>query len=83
MLVKCSVDLTGLMQTMLPVLTQAAIQSAMQESGLGNIGGLGLSLLGFELNVSKLVASAVLYDFDAVGEIVIPPEALSAVTVNT
>ena len=78
MIVKCSVDLTGLMQSLLPIVIQAAMQAAMAESGLGVLGGMDLSMLGFQLDISRLIVTAEFYDFDTVDDIVIPADALSA-----
>ena len=80
MLVKYTADVTSLMQAMTPLILQAALDSALSESGLGDLADLGNMDLSsfFQFDVSKVVVSAVLYDFDAVGEITIPPEALAA-----
>lgn len=81
MVVKCGIDLTSLMQAVLPVALDAAMKTAMADGALGEMGGLGLDALGLQLNLNKLTADAELYDFDAVSEIVIPDAALNAVDI--
>lgn len=84
MIVKFSVDLTGPMQVLIPVVLQAAVKSALDSSPLAGLGDLGdlnlgsLGSLGFEMNLSKALVSAELYDFDRVSQITIPSEAISA-----
>ena len=83
MLVKFAVVLTGLAQAVVRVVVQAVVKSAMDNSifGMfGDLGGLNLGMFGIDIKLSRLVASAELYDFDAVGSITIPAEALAAET---
>lgn len=68
--VKFSVDLTDMIQTLVPVIMQAAMSS--------ELGGMDLSELGIEFNVGQLILTAVIYDFDAVEDFEIPSEALAA-----
>ena len=75
MIVKYTMDMTSMMQDLMPAIIQTVMASSM---GGADLGGMDLSMLGFEFNFSKLVVTAVLYDFDSVGEITIPPEALAA-----
>ena len=75
MIVKYTMDMTSMMQDLMPAIIQTVMASSM---GGADLGGMDLSMLGFEFNFSKLVVTAVLYDFDSVGEITIPPEALTA-----
>ena len=78
MLVKTSIDMTGLMQVMMPVVMDTAIKSALDAGGLGGLAGLDPGMLGLECNFSRLIVTVVFYDFDSVGEITIPPDALAA-----
>ena len=71
MLVKVSADLTAVVQPLLPQFVGKAIDNSV-------LGIINFSKLGMEVSVSKAVVSAVLYDFNAVGEITIPAEALAA-----
>ena len=83
MLVRYAVDLTGLAQAILPVVVQAAVKNAMAQSplsGIADTDGADLSTLGIDFNLSRLVVASDLYDFDAVADITIPPEALAAET---
>ncbi len=81
MIVKYSMDMTAMMQTLMPAVMQAAMEAVMSSSELGALidpGSLDLNMLGFEFNLNKLVVTAILYDFDNVNEIEIPEEALKA-----
>ena len=78
MVVKYTMDLTEMMQSLLPMIMDAAVKAAMSESGVSGLDGFDLSSLGLEFNLNKLTADAELYDFDSVSEIVIPDAALNA-----
>ena len=81
MLVKVSMDLTEMVQKLMPVILKLVMKTVVDQSGLGalaGLGGLDLGMLGIDFDVRQLVITVELYDFDAVGEITIPPEVHSA-----
>ena len=83
LIVKGSVDLTETVQNLIPMVMKVAMQSIAAQSGMEGMEGMedfDLSSLGFNLDIHTLTVSAELYNFDAVGEITIPPEALAAET---
>ena len=59
---------------------KVAMQSMAAQSGVdaAEMEDFDLSALGFNLDIHTLNISAELYNFDAVDEITIPPEALAA-----
>ena len=75
MVVRYTMDMTEFMGKMMPAMMDAVMKDAAAESGLGN---LDLSTLGFSVETGRVFAAVELYDFDAVGAIEIPAEALSA-----
>ncbi len=81
LIVKGSIDLTETVQNLIPMVMKVAMQSIAAQSGVEDTAEMedfDLSALGFNLDVHTLTVSAELYNFDAVGEITIPPEALAA-----
>ena len=83
LIVKGSVDLTETVQNLIPMVMKVAMQSMAAQSGMEGMEGMedfDLSALGFNLDIHNLTVSAELYNFDAVGEITIPAEALAAET---
>ncbi|MBQ7435883.1 MAG: hypothetical protein IJV30_00980 [Oscillospiraceae bacterium] len=80
LIVKGSIDLTETVQNLIPMVMKVAMQSMAAQSGVdaAEMEDFDLSALGFNLDIHTLTVSAELYNFDAVGEIMIPPEALAA-----
>ena len=80
LIVKGSADLTETVQNLIPMVMKVAMQSMAAQSGVdaAEMEDFDLSALGFNLDIHTLNVSAELYNFDAVGEITIPPEALAA-----
>lgn len=81
LVVKASADLTETVQNLVPMIMKIAMQSIAAQSGEAASGEMempDLSTLGIDVNIQLLTVSADLYNFDAVGEIVIPAEALAA-----
>lgn len=75
MVVKYTMDLTELMGKLMPGMVDALLNEAAAQSGLG---GMDLSKLGFKVTTGRVFAETELYNFDAVGTIEIPAEALAA-----
>ena len=75
MVVRYTMDMTEFMSKMMPAMMDAVMKEAAAESGLE---GLDLSKLGFSVETGRIFAAVELYDFDAVGTIEIPAEALAA-----
>ena len=75
MVVKYTMDMTEFMGKMMPAMMEAVMKEAAADSGLE---GLDLSKLGFSVETGRVFAAVELYDFDAVGTIEIPAEALAA-----
>lgn len=75
MIVMVSLDLTEIMQDLMPLTMDRVMASVAEEAGMG---GMDLSALGLELNVDSATVTETLYDFDAVGPIEIPEAALNA-----
>ena len=81
LIVKGSADLTETVQNLIPMVMKVVMKSIATESGMedsAEMEDFDLSDLGFSLDIRTLNVSAELYNFDAVGEITIPPEALAA-----
>ena len=81
LIVKGSADLTETVQNLIPMVMKVVMKSIAAESGMEDSAELedfDLSDLGFSLDIRTLNVSAELYNFDAVGEITIPLEALAA-----
>ena len=81
LIVKGSADLTETVQNLIPMVMKVVMKSIAAESGMedsAEMEDFDLSELGFTLDIQTLTVSADLYNFDAVGEITIPPEALAA-----
>ena len=81
LIVKGSADLTETVQNLIPMVMKVVMKSIAAESGMedsAEMEDFDLSELGFTLDIQTLTVSAELYNFDAVGEITIPPEALAA-----
>ena len=81
LIVKGSADLTETVQNLIPMVMKVVMKSIAAESGMedsAEMEDFDLSDLGFSLDIQALNVSAELYNFDAVGEITIPPEALAA-----
>ena len=81
LIVKGSADLTETVQNLIPMVMKVVMKSIAAESGMedsAEMEDFDLSDLGFTLDIRTLTVSAELYNFDAVGEITIPPEALAA-----
>ena len=81
LIVKGSADLTETVQNLIPMIMKVVMKSIAAESGMedsAEMEDFDLSDLGFSLDIQTLNVSAELYNFDAVGEITIPPEALAA-----
>ena len=81
LIVKGSADLTETVQNLIPMIMKVVMKSIAAESGMedsAEMEDFDLSDLGFSLDIRTLNVSAELYNFDAVGEITIPPEALAA-----
>ena len=74
-IVRYTMDMTELMQNLMPVLMDQLMATIAEESGLE---GLDLSMLRLKLDVSKTVVAVELYDFDAAGTVEIPAEARAA-----
>ena len=72
---RCTMDLTELMQGLMPKLMDAAMAETAEQLGLENV---DLSLLGFALDIGRVSVTAELYDFDAAAPVEIPAEALAA-----
>lgn len=72
---RCTLDLTELMQGLMPKLMDAAMAETAEQLGLE---GMDLSRLGFALDIGRVFVTAELYDFDAAAPVEIPSEALSA-----
>ena len=77
LIVKGSVDLTETVQNLIPMVMKVAMQS-MAGVDAAEMEDFDLSALGFNLDIHTLNVSTELYNFDAVDEITIPPEALAA-----
>ena len=75
MIVRYTMDLSEIMQNVMPGLLDQLVASASAEAGLED---LNLGMFGFELEVGKVFVTAELYDFDAVGPIEIPAAAREA-----
>ena len=71
----CDLDLTELMASLMPAMVDAIMAETASQAGLE---GLDLSALGFKVETGRVFASGELYDFNAVGTIEIPAEALDA-----
>ena len=81
LVVKVSADFTETVQNLIPMVMKVAMQSIAAQSGVEDMTEMedfDLSDLGFNLDIHTLTVSVELYNFDAVGEITIPPEALAA-----
>ena len=81
LIVKGSADLTETVQNLIPMVMKVVMKSIAAESGMedsAEMEDFDLSDLGFSLDIRTLNVSAELYNFDAGGEITIPPEALAA-----
>ena len=81
LIVKGSADLTETVQNLIPMVMKVVMKSIAAESGMedsAEMEDFDLSDLGFSLDIQTLNVSAELYNFDAIGEITIPPEALAA-----
>jgi hypothetical protein len=81
LIVKGSADLTETVQNLIPMVMKVVMKSIAAESGMedsAEMEDFDLSELGFTMDIRTLNVSAELYNFDAVGEITIPPEALAA-----
>ncbi len=81
LIVKGSADLTETVQNLIPMVMKVVMKSIAAESGMedsAEMEDFDFSDLGFSLDIQTLNVSAELYNFDAVGEITIPPEALAA-----
>ena len=81
LIVKGSADLTETVQNLIPMVMKVVMKSIAAESGMedsAEMEDFDLSDLGFSLDIQTLNVSTELYNFDAVGEITIPPEALAA-----
>ena len=81
LIVKGSADLTETVQNLIPMVMKVVMKSIAAESGMedsAEMEDFDLSDLGFSLDIRTLNVSAELYNFDAVGEITIPLEALAA-----
>ena len=80
LVVRVSADLTETVQNMIPMITKVIMQSIAAESGEdpSAMEDFTLSDLGIDFMIRSLTLSADLYNFDTVGEIVIPAEALAA-----
>jgi hypothetical protein len=80
LIVNGSADFTETVQNLIPMVMKVAMQSMAAQSGMdaAEMEDFDLSALGFNLDIHTLTVSAELYNFDAVGEITIPPEALAA-----
>ena len=81
LIVKGSADLTETVQNLIPMVMKVVMKSIAAESGMedsAEMEDFDLSDLGFSLDIQTLNVSAELYNFDAVGEITIPPETLAA-----
>ncbi|MBQ7692040.1 MAG: hypothetical protein IJT29_00365 [Oscillospiraceae bacterium] len=72
---RCTLDLTELMQELMPKLMDAVMAETAEQLGLENV---DLSLLGFALDIGRVSVTAELYDFDAAAPVEIPAEALAA-----
>lgn len=70
-----TLDLTAFLAKLTPKIMDAVVSAVSEEVGLG---GIDPGLPGFSLEIGQVKAEAVLYDFDAVGTIEIPQDALSA-----
>ena len=75
MITRYTMDLTEVMQHLMPTLLDRALSSVSEQLGLE---GLDLSALGFEAEIGRVFTAAELYDFDAVGTIEIPDAARAA-----
>lgn len=75
MVVRYTMDMTEFMGKMMPAMMDAVMKEAAADSGLE---GLDTSMLGFSVETGRVFAAVELYDFDAVGAIEIPAEALAA-----
>ena len=78
MFTRFTIDLSPMMQILTPVVLHTAVSSALSRSAFGDLGSLDLSILGFSFDLNKVILSCEMYDFDAVGDITVPAEALSA-----
>ena len=81
LIVKGSADLTETVQNLIPMIMKVAMKSIAAESGMedsSEMEDFDPIDLGFTMDIQTLTVSAELYNFDAVGEITIPPEALAA-----
>ena len=81
LIVKGSADLTETVQNLIPMVMKVVMKSIAAESGMEDSAEMEdfyLSDLRFSLDIQTLNVSAELYNFDAVGEITIPPETLAA-----
>ena len=72
---RCTLDLTELMQGLMPKLMDAVMAETAEQLGLE---GMDLSRLGFALDIGRVSVTAELYDFDAAAPVEIPAEALAA-----
>ena len=72
---RCTLDLTELMQGLMPKLMDAVMAETAEQLGLE---GMDLSRLGFALDIGRVSVTAELYDFDAADLVEIPAEALAA-----
>ena len=75
MIVRYTMDMSEIMQNMLPAVMDEMMSSMISEAGLENF---DLSTLGFKLEIGKVFVTAEFYDFDAVGTIEIPEAAKTA-----
>ncbi len=75
MVVRYTMDLSEMMAKLMPVMFNAIVSEAVSQMGLE---GLDLEQLGFKVETGRVFATGELYDFDAVGTIEIPAEALNA-----
>ena len=81
LIVKGSADLTETVQNLIPMIMKVAMKSIAAESGMedsSEMEDFDPIDLGFTMDIQTLTVSAELYNFDTVGEITIPPEALAA-----
>ena len=75
MVTRYTMDLTALMAALMPAMLKAVLTEAAAESGLK---GFDMNALGFSVETGRVFTSVELYDFDQVGTIEIPAEALAA-----
>ena len=74
-IVRYTMDLTEVMQNLMPAMMDQLTATISEEAGLE---GLDLGVLGLKMDVSKTVMAVELYDFDAAETVEIPAEAREA-----